>query len=1132
VTCKRDFGEVIASAVSEIAQELKNAPEPPSGEGSERHLRTLLRDHLLVTELGWPSNQILYGELYDIYGHDLLGYVVVYVETKTPRRSRLTAEEVLDFEARMKRLGTCEYGMITNGHQLISYEVSLVRSKIVVQRICEVDLDQVVEQVRNGDLSIENRDKLEQAFEQLRPEKYLKKSPESYVDEYGRINPVKSEKNSMKALSSQLSSAIDVLSPVLAETLRVYLASKIQIGLGFQAVEPLDDWSTYSGRVPPSTIEKYVEESVKELLALRAKGRINDVVLRRKERDARRKLGLAISSSSWSKLIADSVASPEQVQEIIENSVLDLISEDHIEVFARQTSHVILSRILLYRVAEDKGLVERKLSGRPLDSYLASTGSGLLDRTKKATAIKVLVEEAEELLASVFYSDLYLHGLFDWWVVPKEVREKYSDQYRSIYQRTSRSIDVALEETIRILNRFRLDSIERDVWKDVYQEYLPAKERAKLGGFYTPDEVVNLILDLVGYLPQSPICGCTLLDPACGSGTFVVEAGNRLRAHLESDCECHREISSVREPRKRAKLILQKMISNLYALDIHPFACFLTEMNFVLSTVDLLMNARQLDLAFRIEELNVGCDDSLRPAERHIHQLKLSQFASTNSRAQLLIRDRRKAKAIKEASFDLVVGNPPWSGVLRGELSPLFDEATKQLYKTLYVSATDKYDLYVLFVERGIRWLNRNGRLGLITQNRFARRRYGRGLRSLIKEKSGSLLYCIDMARTGKVVFPGQTNYPWITVLQMNRGNNDFLFAETKKPLFKLTLDELVSEIKHGLEQAERNQLYESDKIVAYPLPQTRIRGNPEEPWDMSSSGASELKKKIRSTRKSHHLSQVLELNQGVTPGGGCLDVFLTKSPGSFEPELVFPCAEAEDIVCWKLGEPHKWIVYPYRKDGSSVNLGRISLDLSQDQAHAEIDGLIARGSIKYPKVAKFLVDRYSKLASREAEKMSWKDYGKAWYEYHRPRSPSLMMESPKILTRRMTHDMEFCLDDRGFIPTDGCIALTLTKNSNWIESMREQGFDDRDSLCFCLALLNSEIVKFLVRNSADSWQGEYYQVREDTLADVPVKNPSKVDKAMFEGVIAAVKGVLEGKEEPKAANSEILRLYGLEGAL
>ena len=36
----------------------------------------------------------------------------------------------------------------------------------------------------------------------------------------------------------------------------------------------------------------------------------------------------------------------------------------------------------------------------------------------------------------------------------------------------------------------------------------------------------------------------------------------------------------------------------------------------------------------------------------------------------------------------------------------------------------------------------------------------------------------------------------------------------------------------------------------------------------------------------------------------------------------------------------------------------------------------------------------------------------------------------------------------------------------------------------------------------------------------------------MFEGVIAAVKGVLEGKEEPKAANSEILRLYGLEGAL
>src|SRR5205823_10125138 len=185
---------------------------------------------------------------------------------------------------------------------------------------------------------------------------------------------------------------------------------------------------------------------------------------------------------------------------------------------------------------------------------------------------------------------------------------------------------------------------------------------------------------------------------------------------------------------------------------------------FLLGSVDLLLQSKVLDPSRRISELNVGCDDSLRPAQQGI-QLKLSEFTKTNSRADRLIKDRELAKRIKESLYDIVIGNPPWSGVLRGELSPLFDENTKALYKRTYASATDKYDIYVLFLERGLGWLIAQGRLGFITQNRFLRRGYGRGIRGVIKNK-GRVQVLIDLARAGGRVFPGRSNDPCLPILQ------------------------------------------------------------------------------------------------------------------------------------------------------------------------------------------------------------------------------------------------------------------------------------------------------------------------------------------------------------------------------
>jgi type I restriction-modification system DNA methylase subunit len=62
-----------------------------------------------------------------------------------------------------------------------------------------------------------------------------------------------------------------------------------------------------------------------------------------------------------------------------------------------------------------------------------------------------------------------------------------------------------------------------DILGNLYQSYFDPETRLALGEFYTPPEVVDFILDAVGYAGPQVIVS-RLLDPACGSGTFLVHA--------------------------------------------------------------------------------------------------------------------------------------------------------------------------------------------------------------------------------------------------------------------------------------------------------------------------------------------------------------------------------------------------------------------------------------------------------------------------------------------------------------------------------------------------------------------------------------------------------------------------------
>jgi len=110
------------------------------------------------------------------------------------------------------------------------------------------------------------------------------------------------------------------------------------------------------------------------------------------------------------------------------------------------------------------------------------------------------------------------------------------------------------------VGKFNFASTTEDILKELYQELVDPEDRHDLGEYYTPDWLAELTLDRVGYE------GGTLLDPSCGSGTFLMAAVRRLRtAGL------------------RKKPLVEVVSRDLAGIDVHPLAVLMAKANLLLA---------------------------------------------------------------------------------------------------------------------------------------------------------------------------------------------------------------------------------------------------------------------------------------------------------------------------------------------------------------------------------------------------------------------------------------------------------------------------------------------------------------------------------------------------------------------
>lgn len=137
----------------------------------------------------------------------------------------------------------------------------------------------------------------------------------------------------------------------------------------------------------------------------------------------------------------------------------------------------------------------------------------------------------------------------------------------------------------------------RDLLKRLYQQLFPKSVRHDLGEYYTPDWLAEHVLNELGYAgdPDKRI-----LDPACGSGTFLVMAINRIRDWYDKN----REKCAFGEDS-----LCRKILANVIGFDLNPLAVMAARTNYLIAIRDLIGHVDKVEIPIYL------CDSVLTPSE-------------------------------------------------------------------------------------------------------------------------------------------------------------------------------------------------------------------------------------------------------------------------------------------------------------------------------------------------------------------------------------------------------------------------------------------------------------------------------------------------------------------------------------
>ena len=787
----------------------------------------------------------------------------------------------------------------------------------------------------------------------------------------------------------------------------------------------------------------------------------------------------------WRELLAKNIAS--------RNEWIDLSGLNY-------AVQMIIDRIIFLRICEERSIEpENQLK----DLVTPSTSSGqalsgsegsLLPKVRDSS---VATNAPSERHAGGVYKELC--SLFKW------ADTKYNSglfHFTKESGEASRADDLTLrldidDKTLKdiILNLYYPKSpyaflyIPSDILGQVYERFLgkvirltdghrakveEKPEVRKAGGvFYTPTFIVEyIVINTLGKLlnpspdpspNENPIrrgemtpkeaARLKIVDPACGSGTFLLGAFAYLLAwHLkwysENDPEKwvkSKALVKVGEDEYRLTTSKKKeiLLNNIYGVDIDPQAVEVTKLSLLLKVLENASGQLELGMERVLPDLgnNIKCGNSLIGEDYFEGKL----MVDTEERARVNAFDWESAfpEVFAQGGFDAVIGNPPY--VRQEMLGDNFKIYAQKKYATFAGTA----DLYVYFIELSHNILRDNGVFSFIVANKWMRANYGQPLRKWLKQKN--IEEIIDFGDLP--VFESATTYPCILRLSKKTTSASFNVVQVKS----LDFEDLNKYVEDNHYEIDQSSLSDSG-------------------WSLADRSKQALLEKFQSTCIPLGKYVNGRIFYGIKTGFNEAFVIdqetktklINEHPSS--KEVIKPFLAGRDIKRFEPAHEGRFLIFT-----------RHGIDIK-----------------KYPAIREYLLQFKEQLMPKPKnwKGNEWKGRKPGsyeWYEIQDTVDYYLEFENPKIIVPAIVQRASYAFDRNGFYSNDKTSII---------------GVDD----LYLLGILNSKVPDFVMHSISSTKQGGYFEYKPMYLEQLPIRTINfndPIEKSTHDKIVSLVESML-----------------------
>lgn len=448
-----------------------------------------------------------------------------------------------------------------------------------------------------------------------------------------------------------------------------------------------------------------------------------------------------------------------------------------------------------------------------------------------------------------------------------------------------------------------------------------------------------------------------------------------------------------------------------------------------------------------------------------------------------------------EEKFDVVIGNPPYLRIqglqeTQAEIIPV--------YRKNYKSAKGSFDLYALFIERGLNFLSIDGHLAYIVPHKFFQASFGKELRSLITSKK-ALNQIVKFS--AEQVFENPTTYTCLLFLS-NQPKDEFKYAEV------ISMEDLN---KTMYEVSSNTEIVDAKVLKKGLLAPTSHE------WSFQAGKAGGILQTLN--RQPQRLGDVVEkIFQGLATSAD--KIYVLKIIGEkettlrlfsnslqtdveIEKDFLRPFLMGKDVHRYENLTPKNYVIFPYFISDTAELM---SLEYIKDN---------------YPNGFAYLIKHKEILEDREGGK-----FKENWWCFSRPQN-MILYDRQKIMTPEIALGGQMSFDDEGVAHTTKVYSFVFKP-------------DLQEDLKYWLGLLNSKVLWYFLSNTGYVLRGGYFTFKTNYLTPFPVKRidfKNKTEKDSHDQIVSSVNNILNKKKsDAKADTGEteskidelVCKLYGL----